>query len=89
MGQAREHLDLASEALGSERRAEVRVKHLHGNVTAVLDVPGEMHCCHPATAQLVLESVSLGERGRQPSSEVAQRRFPWSRLTILTGTVPR
>src|SRR5215831_6716560 len=65
MSQACEQLDLAGEALGAERRADLRTKHLERHLSLVLQVLGEIHGRHPARANLALDRVPLGERVAQ------------------------
>src|SRR4051794_16034133 len=65
MAKACEQLDLAGEALRAERRADLRTKHLDGDLSLVLQVLGEIHGRHPARANLALDRVPLGERVAQ------------------------
>ena len=61
----REQLDLAGEALGAERRADLRTKHLDRDGALVANVVRQVHGRHPARSKLALERVPLGERVAQ------------------------
>ena len=61
MVETRGDLDLAQEALGTERRSELRPQHLDRDVAVVLDVVGEIHGGHPAPAKLPLDGVAALE----------------------------
>ena len=56
-------LDLAQEALGAERGAEVRMEHLDRHVAVVLEVVGEIHRRHSARAEFALDAVAAGQGG--------------------------
>ena len=53
------HLDLAKEPLGTQSRGQFRMKHFQGDESIVLDVPGEIHRRHAATAELTLDVVAV------------------------------
>src|SRR5437588_3693325 len=55
-------LDLAQEALGAERYAEIGSQHLHGDLAVVFQVFGEMDGGHPPLAQRALQAVAVGQR---------------------------
>jgi hypothetical protein len=49
--------DLAPKALNAERDAEIRVQDFERNASAVLRVPGQIDCGHPAATELPLQRV--------------------------------
>ena len=63
MLQARRGADLGEEALAAERRAQVGVQHLDGDVAIVLEIVREVHGGHAALAELAVEAVAVGEGG--------------------------
>jgi len=63
-------LDLGQEAVGAERRAEIRVKDLDRDVAVVADVAGEVYRRHPAGADLGIDPVAVGERDLEPAEEL-------------------
>ena len=71
MLQPRRRTDLGQEPLAPERRAEVRVEDLDGDVAIVLEVVREIHGRHPARAELSLDPISGGEGVRQARGDVA------------------
>src|SRR5439155_9322041 len=58
-------LDLAQEALGPDRSAEIRSEHFDGYLAVVLQVQGEMNRGHPPLAQRALQAVAVGQRLRK------------------------
>ena len=66
MLQSRRSADLAQEALGAQRRAEVGMQHLDGNVALMLEVVGQIHRGHAAGAEFTLDAISVGERCSEP-----------------------
>ena len=65
MLQLRRGPDLAQEPLAAERRAEVGMQHLDGDVAIVLEVVREIDGGHAAGAELALDAVAVGEGGRE------------------------
>ena len=53
--------DLTQEAIDPEHGGELGAQHLHGDVTVVLEIPGEVHGRHPTGAELTFNGVLLGE----------------------------
>ena len=53
--------DLAQEALGAERAAELGVQDLERHRPVVLEVAGEVDRGHAAAAELALEHVAVAE----------------------------
>ena len=62
MGEPCGDLHFAEEAIGAERRGELRPHHLHRHAAMVLEVLGEVDRRHPAFAQDPLDLVAAGER---------------------------
>ncbi len=58
-------LDLAAEALGTERGGELRAEHLDRDLAIVPEVVGEVDGGHPAGADLPDQRVAVRERGGQ------------------------
>ncbi len=65
MLQTRRRADLGEEPLAAERRAELGMEDLDGDVAVVLQVVREIHGRHAAGAELALDAIALGECGRQ------------------------
>ena len=57
--------DLLNEAVGAEHRGQFRPEHLEGNVAFVLEILGEVNRGHSALADLALDPVPVGQRGRE------------------------
>ena len=53
--------DLTQEAIDPEHGGEFGAQHLHGDVTVVLEIPGEVHGRHAAGAELAINGIVLGE----------------------------
>ena len=65
MLEPRRRPDLAEEALGAKRGAEVGLEDLEGDRAVVLEVMGEIDQRHPAPAELALQPVAV----RQPRAK--------------------
>ncbi|HET7249187.1 MAG TPA: hypothetical protein VFI79_05030 [Gemmatimonadales bacterium] len=65
-------LDLLDEPIGAQHGGELGLQDLNGDLVVVLEVLGEIHGGHPARAELPLEAVAVGERGRQARRRVRQ-----------------
>ena len=63
----------AQEPLAAERRAEVGVQDLDGDVAVVLEVVREIDGRHAAGAELALDAVAIGERRSQAREDVVVR----------------
>jgi len=57
--------DLAEKAIGAERDRELRSEHLDGDLTLVLEIPGEVHGGHATFPHLAIERVPVAQSGRQ------------------------
>jgi hypothetical protein len=64
--------DLALEALGSEARGQLGMKHLERHGAPVLEIAREEDRGHAAAPELALEGVAVTESGSQRSGEVGQ-----------------
>src|SRR5207249_7812111 len=65
VGKAGGEVDLAQEALGAERRGDLRAQDLDGDGAAVPEIAREVHGGHAAVPQLALERVAGGEGGAE------------------------
>ncbi len=65
MMQTGSDLDLAQEAVGADDRRQFGLQHLERHLAAVLQVLGQIDRRHAAAPQLPLDSVALGEGGRE------------------------
>src|SRR5690348_4606603 len=74
MGEARGDLDLAEKALACQRLAELWFQYLERHLAVMAKVFGDVHCRHPARADLALEAVTIGQRGAQPFLDRGHRR---------------
>jgi hypothetical protein len=54
-------LDLLEEPRRPQRGGQLGTQHFQRNITLVLAIPGQVHHCHPAAAQLVFDHVPLGD----------------------------
>src|SRR5262245_14482351 len=70
MLQSRGEANLALEPLRPERGRELRMEHLERDGAAVLQVSGEEVGGHPASTQLALDRVSVGQCSRELAPEV-------------------
>ena len=62
MLEPRRRSDLAQKPLAAERRAEVGVQDLDGDVATVPQVVGEENGRHAARAELAIDAIAIGER---------------------------
>jgi len=62
MLQAGGGLDLHHEAVGTQYRGELRLRHLERDSSVVLHVVGEVDRRHPARAEVSFDPVATGER---------------------------
>ena len=86
MAEPRRELDLAQEALGPERLADLGLEHLDGDVAAVLQIAGEKHRRHAAFPEHAIERVPIGEgkaqrRPENPGSTGETRHLGVSTIT--------
>jgi hypothetical protein len=58
-------LDFGEESLDAEDRAQLRVQNFQRNFTVVSDVAGEVHGCHAATSDFLVDRIPAGESGGQ------------------------
>jgi hypothetical protein len=66
-------LDLAQEALVTQRRRQLRPQHLHRHPPLVLYVGGEVDGGHPRGAELALDAVAVRECGRESGQDLSHR----------------
>ena len=66
MLEVRRRADLGEEAIGADRRGELRPEHLERHQPVVAEVARQVDGRHAAGAELVLERVAVGERSREP-----------------------
>ena len=59
--EAGDDLDLAQEALATDRRRDLRLQDFDRDAPPVLDVVGEIHGGHAAGADLGVDAVAIGE----------------------------
>ena len=64
MRKARRDLDLAREPLAADETRDVRVQRLHGHLTSVLRVIGEIDGRHAPTPDLTHDTISVAEQPR-------------------------
>jgi hypothetical protein len=69
VGQLGGNFDLSEEALGAQVGSQLRVENLYCDESIVLEVAGQIHSRHAASAELALDGVAVGERGLQLSGE--------------------
>ena len=78
-GRAGRDLDLAEEPVGTERRAELGLKHLQSHPAAMLQIFGEVDGSHAAATELALDPVATAQaletiEWSKTDSSVAERR---------------
>ena len=56
--------NLAQESLRPQRGGQLGTQDFHRDLAMVLEVFGQVHRGHAALAQLPLDAVAVGERGR-------------------------
>ena len=66
VGQVGDGLDLQEEALGAQGPGHARIHHLHRHQPMVLQILGQVDRCHPALAQLPIDTIAVREGGSQP-----------------------
>ena len=64
--------DLAEKSLGTEHRAELGIEHLDGHLAMVPQVVGQVDGGHPASPELTVEGVAVGQPGPQRGLEFGQ-----------------
>src|SRR5262245_62530335 len=67
--QLRGGLDFPQESLDADELRELAVHHLDGDLAIVTHVVRQVDVGHPATADLALDGVSVGERSLQAIEE--------------------
>ena len=67
--------DLTLEPLGAERGPEIGIEHLQRDEPVVLQVAGEIHGGHAATAEHALQEISVAERFGEQIGGVGHARF--------------
>jgi len=65
-------LDLAQEPLGAQRRAEVRMQHLDGHITLVLEIVREVHGGHAALPKFTVSAVAVGKGGGETGDDIGR-----------------
>jgi hypothetical protein len=68
----RSDLDLAAEPLGAERRGNLGPQDLDRDLSAVLEILGEVHGRHATLAELPLDRIAVGEGGGESGMRVSQ-----------------
>ncbi len=76
MGQPGGNPNFAKEALGPERRSDLRAQHLDGDLAMVLEILGEKYERHPTPPQLAFDRVAVGECCLELGEEVGHARAP-------------
>src|SRR5437870_10932172 len=79
MLQPRRELDFPFKPLGTERGGELGVEHFERDRAIVLQVVGEEHGRHPATAELTLDAVAVTKGQPETFREVSRAARPWCR----------
>src|SRR5262245_48072642 len=74
-------LDLALEAVGSQRGGQRRPVDLERHPTVVLEVPGQVDGTHPAPAQLPLDQIAVPKRIGQSEARYVRHGRPWGETT--------
>jgi hypothetical protein len=87
MLQACRRADLGQEPVAPERRTQVRVQDLDGDVAVVLEIVREIHRRHSTGTELPLDAIAVGERVRQPRAAIAHgaARWPARRFATIAG----
>ena len=67
---ARGGLDLGEKAIGADDGGELGAQHLHRDLAIVLQIVREIDGGHSAGAELVLETVAIGQRGDEARRRV-------------------
>jgi hypothetical protein len=70
MGELGGHLDLAEEAVVTQRMAELGPENLYRDRPAVPEVAGEKDHRHAASAELTLDSITAGKSGRETVQQI-------------------
>jgi len=65
-------LDLPQEALGPQRGGELGAEHLHGHLSVVPEVIGEVDRSHAALPELTLEYVTVTQGVREQGGRCGQ-----------------
>ena len=73
MQKLRSRLDLAQESLATERRAEIGMQRLDGDVAIVLEIVREIDGGHAARAELTLDAVDGGKCRREARFDAVHR----------------
>ena len=65
--------DLALEAVGAERRGELREQDLQGDRAVMLEVLGQIDRSHPATSERALEHIAVAQARSQRGGPIGER----------------
>ena len=71
--EARGDLDLPQEAVGADRRGQLRPEHLERHVAAVLEIFGEVDRRHAPRAEFPLDAIPAGEGRIQAIDGIGHR----------------
>src|SRR3954466_9931616 len=83
------NFDLAKEAFGAKRGAELRPQDLHSDLAPMLQILGEVNDGHAAAAELALEPVRGAERGLNLLTELGRHdALRWQTLASLSTSAP-
>ena len=77
--------DLAQEALGADRRGQLRAEHLEATSRSCRRSWAQVDRRHAAPAELALEAVAAVEVGREAGDRIAQRVVRWGTLYDSAG----
>src|SRR5512133_1279620 len=62
MLQTRGRSDLSQESFAAERRAEIRMQNLYGDVAIVFEIVCQIHRRHAAGADLAIDAITISHR---------------------------
>ena len=68
--------NLAEKAVGTQACGDLRVQHLEGDRPIVLEVLHQIDRGHAPAAELALDAVAVGQRGRQLAHSVSRQENP-------------
>ncbi len=73
MVEAGRGFDLAQKAVRTQGRRKLGLQNLDSDRAMVLEVCGEVDCCHPTAAELALDRVTVAKGGLQSGEQVHVR----------------
>ncbi len=78
--------DFTQEAIGTQGSGQLWLEYFDCDIPVVLDVTGEVDCCHATGAEFLFDLVLVGEGGGEAGLDVGHlpRTGEWSEFVFFT-----